>query len=499
MAFDQSILLPHQRIAKDFIIEHPFCGIWLDIGGAKSLTTLAALAEIRPSGHILIIAPKTIARNSWIKEINKWGFSIRTTSLVVDDVDRPLSRAARHAIYREIPSAQPTMYFIGKDLVKDLATTMQSVSGTRNFWPFPTVVIDESQEFKNPTAVRFKALAKVRPSITRLIQLTGTPTPQSLLDVWSQIYLLDQGAALGEKYTQFRRSYFKEPYMVNGRPMGKWTIRPWAESVIHNQIKHLVLSTNNTTIPLPSVSFDTVPVTLPEHVQHAYQAFKRTQVLELATPDPTQPHRLTITADNAAILRSKLLQFAQGTVYTGENHDKDFTQVHHAKLDALTTIAQAQPPGQPLLVAYRYRADQHLIAAHLNTHHIHTEVFDGSSAMEDRWNRREIPVMLLQPASFGRGLNLQHGANELIWYTLPDSLEQWLQTCGRLRRIGQQHRVRIRSLVTTDTIDAGQPVLLSKKQITQDSLLEAVRADIRDVLTTTHRTDRVSHVVAQAA
>ncbi|WP_306958796.1 DEAD/DEAH box helicase [Arthrobacter bambusae] len=485
MPFDPSILMPHQQVMKDFIVQRPFCAIWLPVGGAKSLTTLAALSEIRPSGHILVIAPKAIARSSWFSEVEKWGFPLRMKSLVVDERDRLLSAAKRKAIYEEFFSAPPTMYFIGKDLLDDLVNSMPTRKYGRQesiLWPFPTVIIDESQEFKNPTSVRFKALRKVRPAIVRLIELTGTPAPQSLLDVWSQIYLLDQGLALGQRYTDFRKLYFKEPRIVNGRPAGKWEIHPWAEAVIHERIKHLVLSAENTSVPLPPVTYETVEIELPEHVQSAYRTFKREQVLELATPDPKNPDTLIITADNAAILRGKLLQFASGTLYTGEDHGNDFVQVHEVKLLELEKIVASQPAGDPLLVAYRFQSDQKIIPTYLLARGYQTEVFDGSKAMIDRWNRREIPVMLLQPASFGRGLNIQHGSRDLVWFTLPDSLEQWIQTVGRLRRIGQAGTVRVRSMITKHTVDEKQPSLLSRKKLTQDALLEAVRVEVKDDL-----------------
>jgi len=477
--------MPHQQAMKNFILTHPFCGIWLRVGGAKTRVTLAALSEIRPSGHILVIAPLAIARSSWLDEIDKWGFDIRVRSLIVDENDKKLTKQQRLEIYNEFFTAPPTMYFINKDLVDDLVNAMPTKRyGNQKsiMWPFRTVIIDESQEFKNPSAVRFKALKKVRPSIIRMIQLTGTPAPQSLLDIWSQIYLLDEGFTLGESFTKFRETYFFPDKFVNGRVVS-WRIQPWAEQIIHRRIKHLVLSAENVNIPIPMISYENVEVDLPENAQSAYREFRRKQVLELATPDPNNPDTMIITADNAAILRGKLLQFASGTLYTGENHDNDFTVLHTAKLAELEKlVAPLVSVGETAMVAFRYRADQTLIPRYLNDRGIKTEVFNGSREMVARWNNREIPVMLLQPASFARGLNLQQGSTELIWYTLPDSLEQWIQTIGRLHRLGQTGPVRVRSMITRSTIDARQPNLLKRKRITQDTLLEAVQMEIRQDL-----------------
>lgn len=477
-------LMPHQVTMKDFIVTHPFCGIWLDIGGAKSLTTLAALEEIRPTGHILIIAPLAIARESWIDEIRKWGFPIRTRSLVVDEQDRRLSAAARKAIYEEFFTAPPTMYFLNQNLVDDLIDWLPK----KNYggwvipvWPFPTVVIDEAHEFKNPMSVRFAAVKKVRNQIVRLIELTGSPSPQSLMDVWSQVYLLDEGLALGADFLEFREKYFEPTRFRNGEPT-QWELRPGAEAEIHQRIKHLVISTENTSLPMPAMAPpEEVPVALDEDTLQAYRDFRRDQVIELATPHPNNPDTMIITADNAAILHGKLLQYASGSLYTGDNHDKDYAQIHEAKLRALGQIAeQARAAGDNLLVPYRYRSDKTVIPAYLMEHHgIPVEIYDGTAAMKKRWNDREIPVMLLQPASYGRGINLQQGGHEIVWYSMPDSLEQWDQTIGRLRRIGQPHPfVRVRYLVTQDTIDTRQILRLERKAATQDALLEAVRAEV---------------------
>jgi SNF2 family DNA or RNA helicase len=486
MAFTMPTLMSHQVTMKNFIVGHPFCGVWLDIGGAKTLTTLAALAEVRPSGHILVIAPLSIARSSWLAEIKKWGFPLRTKSLIVDDNDKRLTTAQRHEIYDGFFTDMPTMYFINQDLIKNLVDSMPTKrygGQSQIMWPFPTVIVDESQEFKNPTSVRFKALKKVRGAILRMIQLTGSPAPQSLMDVWSQMYLLDEGLALGVRFTAFREKYFQPKQYVNGRPVS-WQILPGADETIHQRINHLVLSAENATIPMPTpLPPEVIPITMDDDTKAAYKDFKRDQVIELATPDPTDPNTLIITADNAAILRGKLLQFASGTLYTGDNHDTDFTQIHTQKLLKLESFAaDAAAAGDTLLVPYRYRSDARIVPAHLNDRGYPTEVFDGSRRMIERWNAQEIPVMLLQPASHGRGLNLQAGGHELVWYSLPDSLEQWLQTIGRLLRIGQPHDVRVRSLVTLGTIDAFQPQLLQRKKITQDALLEAVREEVAALL-----------------
>lgn len=478
MPFAPPELKPYQKVAQDFIVDRPHCGIYLGMGGGKSLTTLSALAQVRPSGHILVAAPINIARSTWIDEIEKWSFPLRTRSLIVNENDVKLSRKKRMEAYGQVFQDKPTMYFINRELIPDLIDNIpvSSQNGRKVIqWPFPTVILDESQGFKSPSSIRFKALRRVRPAILRLIELTGTPTPHSLLDLWSQVYLLDEGLALGKSMTEYRTRYFTATKMVNNRPVA-WEPNPGAKEQIYQRIGHLVMSTENSDIPLPDVSIDQVSVKLPKKVKAAYDAFAREQVLELAHPDPNNPGRLIITADNAGILHNKLIQFASGTIYTGENHAKDFVEIHDEKLQ-MTDYLLNNNGGSPAIVAYRYQSDRTRLMKYLTKQGHSPQVFNGSRQMVKDWNAEKIPVMLLQPASAGHGLNLQDGGHTLIWFTLPDSLEHYQQANARLVRIGQQNKVQIWELITAETKDARMPKMLARKSGTQQDLLDAVRAD----------------------
>lgn len=488
MAFSQIQLLellPHQELVKSFIIDTPHSGILLDIGGGKTPTVLQALYDIRPAGHILVVAPLTIARSTWIDEIEKWGFPLRTRSLIVNDADKQLTAKKRHERYQEIFNDPPSMYFINFSLIEDLVKSMpvgtDPVTKQKFIrWPFPTVIVDESQELKNGSSKRFKALKKVRPAISRLIELTGTPTPQGLMDLWSQVYLLDQGLALGTTMTGFREKYFRPTLHVNGRPV-KWEPLPGAEQEIYRRVRHLVMSVENSSIPKPPVSVDDMFVRLPAPVLEAYKDFKREQVLDLVVRDDTgNKSQVSITGDNAAILRNRLLQFASGTIYTGENHDKDFAIVHEEKVNMTDYLIKQA--NSPVLVAYRYRSDKAVLLERLSKMGHQVVAFDGSRDMVKRWNDKQFPVMLLQPASARHGLNLQMGGHTLIWYTLPDSLEHYSQTNGRLARMGQPNPVQIWRLITRSTFDERMPSMLKKKDLTQSDLIAAVRQDVFEFL-----------------
>lgn len=472
MTAAQPNLLPHQALIKDYIITHPHCGIFLGVGGGKTLTVLMALAAARPSGHILVVAPLNIARSVWAEEIEKWNIPIRTRSLIVNENDKKLSRAKRLARYAEVFTDPPSMYFINQDLVTDLIDNMAKLGvtgkGTPPIWPFKTVIVDESQGFRNPGSGRFKALKQARPAIIRLIELTGTPTPDSLLDLWAQVFLLDQGLALGGTMTAYKDRYFKPVKFVDNRPVD-WEPLPGAQEEIYARVAHLVMSTKNTSLKLEPAIIEDINISMTKDEIEAYRDFKKDLVLDIAAANPGEP-LTTIVAKNQAILTNKLLQFASGTLYVDES--RNYRVIHDHKIQ-VTDYLIRNTDG-PVLVGYMFRSDRAELLAKLTKAGHDVRAFDGTREMIREWNRGNIPVMLLHPASAGPGLNLQDGGNTLIWYTVPHSLEHWIQLNGRLDRMGQKKQVTIYRLLTKGTRDVRQPLNLERKKMIQDGLLDAV-------------------------
>ncbi|UJW28828.1 DEAD/DEAH box helicase [Saccharothrix sp. AJ9571] len=582
-----AVLEPHQQQIHDFVAARPFAGAWINVGGGKTLATLRVLQTVRPMGHILAIAPVAIARSTWIDEIEKWGFPIRTKSLIVDDHDRKLPREKRLARFREVFTDPPTMYFVNQELLTqpcqttglieavacapagpaispesaeilgllrargpltrdELITEYRNLVGTQPgrtipaqstiragiqelhqakvvtrkvqhcrvcsgagciecrfglvdqmpirdvngqqtiIWPFPTVIIDESQGFKSHASSRFKALAQVRPAIHRLIELTGTPSPNGLHDLWSQVYLLDQGEALGTTITEFRDRWFV-PKMVPGTTIpAKWIPAADAEEEIHQAISHLVMSAKNTSLAVPGLNIHDVNVTLPPDLIQAYREFRRNLVLDVVNTYLGEDGQLTqnvqsIIADNQAVLTSKLMQFASGTLYTADPDEPstkgEYTVIHDKKLE-MTEYLVRNNGGEPVLIAYQFRSDREQLLARFTKSGADAQAFDGSRDMVRRWNARQIPVMLVHPASAGHGLNLQHGGSTMIWYTLPFSLEHYLQTNGRLHRPGQSRPVNIYRLIAKGTQDERMPGVLADKKRVQDNLLDAVSGEL---------------------
>lgn len=519
------ILMDQQAAASQFIQTRPYAGVFLDMSGGKSLATLHALSKIQPAGHVLIIAPIKIARLSWISEIEKWGVNVRARSLIVDERDRKLSREQRLSRYAELldPSTPPTLWFINQELIHDLVTWLPPLDPRDRKkiptprWPFPTVIIDESQGFKSASSQRFKAVRAARGQISRMILLSGTPAPNSLEDLWSQVYLLDMGQALGPTMTQYRMTYFESKVRLANGTQVNWQPRPGAKEAIYQRINHLVMSAPTVARkPIPDMTFHNIMVDMSNNSRQAYRTLANTLVLDIAQSagiDPQADRTLSsVSATNKAVLRTKLVQLASGTIYLDDTEDveteeelqqfgvridvsmlptasqsltapngRQYAIVHNAKVTALLHLLRQQ--DSPVLIAYYFTCDRDIITNYLMFHGYDVRVFDGTRDMYEAWNRGEIQVMLIHPASAGHGLNLQDGGHTLVWYTLPASLEHYMQTNKRLHRVGQQHPVNVYQILTRGTIDEKLPGALEKKEHLQQSLIDAVEKTVEDIMT----------------
>lgn len=478
----------HCYILQDYIVTH------------NTLITLETLYELNPPCHVLVIGPKPVVRSTWVSEIEKWHFPFHISSLITDDAGKQYSRNDRIALYQDIENRPPALWFLNRELVSDLVDNLPKTSGGAPRWPFGMVILDEAQAFKSNRSRRFKALAKVRPQIWRLIELTGTPTPNGLLDLWALIYLLDQGARLGSTMTIYRNSWFNANQYVNGRPV-KWNPVTGASDMIYRRISDITISFNNLGSRIPQVIFNDVPVYLDDDERAIYKEMLNEQVLAFSdgeltsvddlTDDPVDysdtsttaaPKDVTASGEhvaeavNAAVLQAKLSQLASGAIYVDKTHD--YVEVHTKKIDALLSVIE-NTPG-PVLVAYHFKSDLDMIMKYLPEAGVEATPFDGSPGMVNDWNARKIPVMLVQPASAGHGLNLQYGGSTLVWYTLPWSLEEYLQTNARLARQGQAQPVIIHHLLCQGTIDSRILRALKNKNTSQKELLDSIALTIQD-------------------
>lgn len=441
---------PHnyQAFASEFILEHEVCCLMLDMGLGKTVITLSALWELVLDrfdvSRILVIAPKRVAEDTWPKEIAKWEhLSGLSFSLVLGN------RAEREAALQK----RAFLYIINRENVTWLVENYR--------WDFDMVVIDELSSFKSNKAERFKSMKRVRPQVTRIIGLTGTPAPNSLLDLWPQMYLLDMGKRLGRFIGGFRERFFV-PDKRNREIIYSYKPRDGAEDAIYRLISDICISMKAVDyLDMPERIDNRIEVTMSPKEQKLYDDFQRDMVLSIAGEE--------LDAVNAAALSGKLLQMANGAVY---GDGKKVFPIHDRKLDALEDLVEAAN-GKPLLVAYWYQHDlQRLQARFKNARRINT------SKDIDDWNAGKIPLALIHPAAAGHGLNLQDGGCTIVWFGLTWSLELYQQLNARLWRQGQKHTVVIHHIVTKGTHDEDVMRALENKDMCQSALIEAVRARI---------------------
>lgn len=446
MPLNRDNLHDYQSKAVDFIQQKERCALLLDMGMGKSVSTLTAISDLHDSlavQKVLVIAPLRVANSVWAQETEKWD---HLKHLRVSVCTGP-EKARRAALHRDAD-----VYVINRENVVWLTDLYKKK------WPFDAVVVDESSSFKNPSAKRFRALKKILPYTNYMVLLTGTPSPNSLMDLWSQMYLVDFGESLGRTVTGYRQRFFEQDFMGY-----KWAIREGCSDKIHNLISDKVISMSaEDYLDLPDrIDLETI-IELPASAMKRYKELETTLLAELETGEEVE-------AVSAAALANKMLQFSNGAAYHDEH--KNWAEIHSAKLDALADIADDNP-GENMLVAYNYKFD----LERLQKRFPQAVVLDKEQSTIDRWNSGEIQMLLAHPASAGHGLNLQRGGALCVWFGLNWSLELYQQFNARLHRQGQTKPVRIIHIVSAGTIDERVLMVLKDKDATQASLLSALKA-----------------------
>ena len=335
----------------------------------------------------------------------------------------------------------------------------------RDQWPFDMVVVDEFSSFKSHSAKRFKSLAAIRPHVNRFVGLTGTPSPNGLMDLWSELYLLDGGERLEKRFGAFRERYFR-PGRSNGYVVYEYLPRKGSREAILNKISDICISMKaDDYLTLPDCIDDEVPVVLDKQARKAYNTLERQMVLELEDED------LTVTS--AAALSNKLIQLANGALYDAEGN---VHEIHSAKIDALMELLESLN-GKPALLFYSFQHDKWRILTALTKTKLRVRLLE-SVADQDAWNAGEVDVLLAHPASCAYGLNLQQGGNHIVWFGLPWNYEQYVQANKRLHRQGQTEKVIVHHLVVQDSRDEDVMKALGKKEKAQDYVLESLKARI---------------------
>lgn len=446
--------VPHayQERATQFIIDNRYCALFLDMGLGKTVATLTALQQLKEDyfeiDKTLVIAPKSVARNTWTGESHKWDH-LRDLKISVI-MGTPAQR-------RKAIEAEADIYVVNRDNVKWLVDYCD-LDLVR--WPFDSVVIDESSSFKNPQSRRFKALRRMRWLIRRIVLLTGTPSPNGLMDLWSQIELLDYGKRLGRTITMYRQEYFR-PGRHNGHVVYEWIPRPGAREKITEAISDICLSMQASDyLEMPDLIQAGTTIALSDSEQKAYLEFEKEQLLEIDEAE--------IEAVTAAALTNKLLQFTGGAVY---DSDHDWHPTGQSKMEALSDILEATE--EPVLVFYAYQHEKERILANFGNYQ--PETFNGEPEILKKWNNREIRLLLCHPASVAYGLNMQEGGRTIIWYTPTWNLELYQQANARLYRQGQDRPVLLYHIVATGTMDERVMEALSGKGDCQTALLQRIK------------------------
>ena len=447
---------PYQQYAISRVVSDPAVALFLEPGLGKTVITLTAIKELQAYRwevfRPLVVAPKKVAEATWATEAAKWDH-LKDMTVV------PILGNTKQRI--------KALYSPGNIWVTNRENLPWLVDYCRNDWPFDMVVLDESTSFKNSRAKRFMALKRVRPRIRRMVELTGTPSPNGLPDLYAQIYLLDGGARLGRTLTSFREIYMSQDYAHPGQQYRTYSLLPGADQRIRDAIADICVSMKTEDyLTLPDFIENIVPVVLDPAASKAYTKLEREMLLQVDTE--------TITAGTAAVLNGKLLQLCGGAVYSNEG---EVVPVHNCKLDAFLELIE-QLNGEHALVFYWFQHERDRIVTALKDTGLRVRVYESPDD-EQAWNAGEVDVLLAHPVSCGYGLNLQAGGHHCIWYTLPNwALEIFQQANKRLHRQGQKYPVISHLLITQGGVDQDVLASLQSKGDSQETLMQALKARI---------------------
>lgn len=447
----------YQKYCIERAVTDPTLGLWIKPGLGKTVISLMAVKELKYArfsvSKALVIAPKKVAEATWSSEAAKWD----------ETKDLDLSLVLGTARQREAALKRDAdIYVINRENVPWL------VDYYKNDWPFDMVIIDESSSFKNPRAKRVKALATVRPHIKRIIELTGTPRSRSLLDVWAQVYLLDGGKRLGNRYAGFRDRYFNPGFAYNGI-VYNYTPKEGSEAKITSLLSDICITLSDKDyLSLPDLIERDVPVKLSPAAEKKYKDLERNMVLEIDEDD--------IAVTSAAALSNKLLQLANGAVY---DEDRNVHHVHDDKIDRLLELME-EIEGENALIFYNFVHDKDRIMKALEKAKITARTLDSNKEIE-QWNKGQINALVAHPASSAYGLNIQEGGHHIIWFGLTWNFEHYYQAIKRLHRQGQKMPVIVHRLITMGTRDEDVIKAQQKKEESQEAMMESLKAHIKRV------------------
>ena len=448
----------YQQTAIKWIINNPRCGLFLDMGLGKTVSTLTAIQQLMDDCEVsrtLVVAPKKVAETTWTTEAQKWDHlkSLKVAKVMGTEKQRKLALAEKADVY-----------VIGRD------SFVWLVGIFGGMLPFDVLVIDELTSFKSSKSNRFKAMRMATPTAKRVIGLTGTPAPNGLIDLWAQMYCIDMGERLGRSVTKYRETYFETHKWNN--IIVRCNVKKGYDEVIRKKIADICLSMQaKDYLQLPDLINHTIKVQLSTATMQAYTKFEREKVLQFQ--DEHQGETANVLAQSAAGLMNKLSQFANGAIYDDE---RNVHHVHDEKLDRLAEIIEAAN-GSSVLVFYQYKHDAARIAEKFNKAYRVKVYTDEKQLIE--WNAGQVDILLAHPASTAFGLNMQDGGHYIVWFGTGWNLELYQQANARLHRQGQQYPVQVYNLVCSGTVDERAVTALENKKGVQQGLLDSLNYLIR--------------------
>lgn len=448
----------YQQTAIKWIINNPRCGLFLDMGLGKTVSTLTAIQQLMDDCEVsrtLVVAPKKVAETTWTTEAQKWDHlkSLKVAKVMGTEKQRKLALAEKADVY-----------VIGRD------SFVWLVGIFGGMLPFDVLVIDELTSFKSSKSNRFKAMRMATPTAKRVIGLTGTPAPNGLIDLWAQMYCIDMGERLGRSVTKYRETYFETHKWNN--IIVRCNVKKGYDEVIRKKIADICLSMQaKDYLQLPDLINHTIKVQLSSTTMQAYTKFEREKVLQFQ--DEHQGETANVLAQSAAGLMNKLSQFANGAIY---DEERNVHNVHDEKLDRLAEIIEAAN-GSSVLVFYQYKHDAARIAEKFNKAYRVKVYTDEKQLIE--WNAGQVDILLAHPASTAFGLNMQDGGHYIVWFGTGWNLELYQQANARLHRQGQQYPVQVYNLVCSGTVDERAEATLENKKGVQQGLLDSLNYLIR--------------------
>lgn len=445
-------LRDYQKFAVEYIQNRKRAALFLDMGLGKTAICLSALTE--ENLPVLVTAPKRVAETVWDVEAELWR----------PDLSVRLAVGSRAAREDALADTSADIVVIGRDVLEDAVPHASR---------FNTVILDELSGFKNRSTKRWKAARKLTLNTPYVWGLTGTPSPNGLLDLWAQVYLLDRGERLETGITKYRNRYFLPGRQLRSGVVTEWFLREGAEDEIHRKIEDICLSMGTEgRVELPPVTKSELRVELPPKAWTVYTRMRDSLVADM---NDLGLGETIHTAANAAVLSSKLSQISAGILYNDPDEDPEdvggYKTLHAEKLNALEEIVEGT--GTPVLVFYRYRAERDRILEKFRE----AVSLDGPEQIR-AWNRGELPILLAHPASAGHGLNLQHGGSTVVWTSPTWSLEEYEQANKRVARSGQKHPVVIHHILGNGTVDTAVLDRLEEKKTVQEALLDHLLSPI---------------------